>query len=123
MTSSIPDSMSFDDLQNLQTEAAKREAEETTQENTVLYDGKTQDELCEIAEKHVKTAIQECNDPMVHKVMLLDILNNMIEWHTRVAMEQENERSQICWLRDAGKIQAAATILHSVTCGPDDFTV
>ncbi len=122
MTSSIPDSMSFDELQNLQTEAQEREAQAAEERVDAIYDGKTQNEVCEIAEKHVQAAIDECNDPMVHKVMLFSMLENMIRWHTEAGMTQENERSKVAWLRDAGKFQAICNILGQVTCGPDDFT-
>ena len=129
MTSSIPDSMSFDELQNLQTEAAERDAEriEEAIKSTVtqgLYDGKTKDELIEIAEKHVQAAIEECNDPMVHKVMLFSMLENMIRWHTTVGVDVETEkRATVCWLRDAGKFQAICNILGSISVGPNDFTL
>ena len=129
MTSSIPDSMSFDELQNLQTEAAERDAERLEEaikatKTEGLYDGKTKDELIEIAEKHVQAAIEECNDPMVHKVMLFSMLENMIRWHTTVGVDVETEeRATVCWLRDAGKFQAICNILGSISVGPNDFTL
>ena len=129
MTSSIPDSMSFDELQNLQTEAAERDAERLEEaikatKTEDLYDGKTKDELIEIAEKHVQAAIEECNDPMVHKVMLFSMLENMIRWHTTVGVDGDTEeRATVCWLRDAGKFQAICNILSSISVGPNDFTL
>ena len=128
MTASIPDGISFGDLENMQQEAQKRDAERLAEEaakneDKTLFDGKTQEELCEIAEKHVQAAIEDCNDPMVHKVMLFSMLENMIRWHTMAGNDHDDERARTCWLRDAGKFQAICNILSSVSCGPDDFTI
>ena len=123
MTASIPDGISFGDLEAMQQEAQKREAEVAVENNKALYDGKTQDELIEIAERHVQAAIEECNDPMVHKVMMFSMLENMIRWHTIAGNDQDDERARTCWLRDAGKFQAACNILGQISCGPNDFTI
>jgi hypothetical protein len=53
--------------------------------------------------------------------MIILMLENMIRWHTTAGIDQDNERSTICWLRDAGKFQAAANILTAISCGSDDF--
>ena len=122
MTSSIPDGISFSDLEALR-ENAPSEETPTPKTDGPTYDGKTQDEVIEIAQKYVQKSIDECNDPMVHKIMVLEMLENMIRWHTTAGMEQEDDRSQVCWLRDAGKFQAMCNILTSISCGPDDFTI
>ena len=121
MTSSIPDGISFSDLEALRENAPTEETVKAPEGPT--FDGKTQEQVVEIAQKLVQEAIEQCNDPMIHKVMVFEIIENMIRWHTTAGIEQEDERSQVCWLRDAGKFQAIANILSSVTCGPDDFTV
>ena len=129
MTASIPDGISFGDLENMQQEAQKRDAERLAEEaakneDKTLFDGKTQEELCEIAEKHVQAAIEDCNDPMVHKVMLFSMLENMIRWHTTVGVDGDTEEpATVCWLRDAGKFQAICNILGSISVGPNDFTL
>lgn len=123
MTSSIPDGISFGDLEAMQQEAQKREAEAAAKDQETLFDGKTQDEVCEIAEKYVQAAIDDCNDPMVHKIMLFSMLENMIRWHTEAGLSQDDDRSRVCWLRDAGKFQAMCNILGAVSCGPNDFTI
>ena len=122
MTSSIPDGISFSDLEALR-ENAPTEETATPETDGPTYDGKTQDEVIEIAQKCVQQAIDECNDPMVHKIMVLEMLENMIRWHTTAGMEQDNERSTVAWLRDAGKFQAMLNILGSISCGPDDFAL
>ena len=64
---------------------------------------------------------------MVHKIMMMMIIDNFLEWHTNAGISQiENgdERSVACWLRDAGKFQALHNIiLDTITTGPNDWTV
>ena len=123
MTSSIPDGFSMGELEALH-EVARHEDDCHCEqcEDKVLFDGKTAEEVCEIAGKHLDAATDEVNDPIVHKVMAMSIIKNMIEWHTKVGIDQENERSAVAWLRDAGKFQAIMNILTEVTVGPNDFT-
>ena len=122
MTSSIPDGISFSDLEALRKDAPTEEVAEVQPEGPT-YDGKTQDQVVEIAQDLVQEAMDKCNDPMVHKVMVFEILENFIRWHTESGMTQDDDRSKICWLRDAGKFQAMCNILTTISCGPDDFTV
>jgi len=122
MTQSIPDGISFEELSQLQ-DSARHEADcHCEQCEGGPFDGKTAEQVCEIAGECLDRATEKCNDPMVHKVMALQIIENMIAWHTNVGVDQDNERSSVAWLRDAGKFQAIANILTQVTCGPNDFT-
>ena len=123
MSSSVPDSVSFDELKDLRDEAAAREAQPP--KSDAHYDGKTKEEVVDIAMDLVQEAIAKCNDPMVHKIMMMMIIDNFLEWHTKAGMNQmENgePRSVVCWLRDAGKFQAIANILDTVNTGPHDWT-
>ena len=122
MTSSIPDGISFGDLEALR-ENAPAEVEPVEKTDEPKFDGKTQQEVVDIAQHCVQDAIDQCNDPMVHKVMLFEIIENFIRWHTEAGITQDDDRSKICWLRDAGKFQAMANILSCVSVGPDDFTM
>ena len=122
MTSSIPDGISFSDLEALR-ENAPSEETPTPKTDVPTYDGKTQDEVVDIAQRLVRQAIDECNDPMVHKVMIFEMLENMIRWHTEAGITQDEDTSKICWLRDAGKFQAMCNILSCISVGPDDFTM
>ena len=138
MTSSIPDGISFGDLEAMQKDAARRDAEREVQESIerakaaaeekpdAHYDGKTRDEVIDIAASLVENALQQCNDPMVHKLMMMMIIDNFLEWHTKAGinqMEDGDTRSSVCWLRDAGKFQAIHNILDTITTGPKDWTV
>ena len=99
MTQSIPDGFSMGELEALH-ETARHEDDcrcEKCADDERLYDGKTSDEVCDIAAKHLDAATDDCNDPIVHKVMALAIIENMIAWHTKVGMDQE-KRALCCRL-------------------------
>lgn len=129
-SANIPDGFSMGELELLAQVAAQRE-EETANEcdcqssEEACFDGKTKAEVKSIVEGLLALSLEECNDPMVHKIMALEIVSNMIEWHTRQGLqevESGNERSMVAWTRDAGKFQAALGILCSISCGPNDWT-
>ena len=129
-SANIPDGFSMGELELLAQAAAandaEREAEAAKDKAEAVYDGKTRDEVIDIAGDLVQEAIDKCNDPMVHKMMMIMIIDNFLEWHTKAGlaqMEDGEERSTVCWLRDAGKFQAIANILDTVTTGPYDWTV
>lgn len=129
-SANIPDGFSMGELEFLQKVAAandaEREAEAAEAEAEFRpFDGKTQDEVIDIAADLVQAAIDQCNDPMVHKMMMSMIIDNFLRWHTQAGMnemENGNERSTVCWLRDAGKFQAIHNILDTISCGPHDWT-
>ncbi len=89
------------------------------------YDGLTKDELQVLIKKTLDTFDERCNHPVAQKLMALIIISNGIGWHTKAGnheFKQDDPKSATCWLRDAGKLQAAAQTLESVAYGPDDFT-
>ena len=127
-SANIPDGFSMGELELLAQVAAQREVEtdECESSEDAFFDGKTQEEVKSIVEGLLALSLEECNDPMVHKIMALEIISNMIEWHTRQGlqeMEEGNEKSMVCWTRDAGKFQAALGIILSIGCGPHDWTM
>ena len=114
MTSSIPDGISFGDLEKLAKEAP-------TEEDTRSF----QERCSEVAERLLDQACEEIKDPMVHKEILLEVCRRMIGWHTAIGeemFERGETQSGVCWLRDAGKFQAAMAIVHGVGLGPEDWT-
>jgi len=128
-SANIPDGFSMGELEILQQVAAANDAERDTETPQAdpkgPYDGKTQDEVIDLAADLVNAAIEQCNDPMVHKMMMSMIIDNFLEWHTKAGMsemENDNTRSTVCWLRDAGKFQAIHNILDTISCGPNDWT-
>ena len=118
MTASIPSSFNPEDLQRM------LEAKQEETERPEL----TPDQMLKVAEYCVDRALEEGggNSPVVHKLMIMMIVQRFMEWHSNCAeqmIERDETRSAICWARDAGKFQAIANILSSISVGPDDFTL
>lgn len=115
MTSSIPDGISFSDLEKLAENAPSDNQPELSFEQRCV----------QLANRLLDEAADEIKDPMIHKEMLLEICSRMIQWHTSVGeqmFEKGQEEAGVCWLRDAGKFQAAMSIVHGITLGPEDWT-
>ena len=107
-SANIPDGFSMGELELLAEAAAERETDDYTEApEEALYDGKTKSEVCDIVDNILGQSLKECNDPMVHKILALEIISNMIEWHTTAGIElfQEGEtEAAVAWTRDAGKL-------------------
>lgn len=130
-SSNIPDGFSMGELELLAQAAAHREGVETNEsdfqsDDEPLFDGQTQEEVKKIVSGLLALSLEECNDPMVHKIMALEIISNMIEWHTKQGVEymkEGNLQAATAWTRDAGKFQSALGIILSIGCGPNDWTI
>ena len=124
MTASVPDSFNLDQLSAALENAPSEDDLHTIADND---DKELTPEFIEsVAEKALDMATQECPDPLVHKVMAMMVIHRMIEWHKGIALkqlEEDNEASMGCWMRDAGKFQAVMDILTNISVGPDDFTL
>ena len=120
MTSStpeIPDGISFAKLQEFAKGAPKKN-------ETKLWDGKTQAEVIEIADKHIQESLKECGDPMVHKAMVIMILKNFLDWHRSAAMDcvsGGNTDDAAQWMQDAGEILSAARTICNLEVSTYDF--
>ena len=69
--------------------------------------------------------LNQINDPMVHKAMLIAICNNFIEFHNDVAekiAEKGDLQRAAAWMRDAGKFQSIVNIAATV-CGGMIFSL
>ena len=122
MTASIPDGMSFSDLESL-LENAPSDVTDAPQTDD---DEDTSPDLQKIADKYLELALDEENNPMVHKLMIMRALSNMVEWHNTLGFNyfEDNETDiGAAWLRDAGKFQACMDIILSIKIGPDDDCV
>ena len=121
MTSSIPDGISFSDLQKLADQAPDEQKKETS-----VY-GKqklTEEELIDLVDKAFKASFELCGDPMMNKLLMMRMAHHYIEWHTQVAGRMAEEGSTagaVNWLRDAGKFQSIMDILRAINMGPGDF--
>ena len=121
-SSSIPDGISFEDLEGLASQAAAREEiDNVSDDSDKLSCGYTREEILNVAEKHCTAALEDINDPLVHKAMCVLMLNNMLEWHSKAGMNQDSPVAQMCWHRDAGKFQAILNILDTISVGEEDF--
>ena len=129
MTSSIPDSFSTSDLEAM-LESAPKEDELKAQHS----DDCPGCPECEITEEKITAAAHEglelmcklIDDPIVHKAALMQVCNNMVQWHTKVGQRQFADSEEACgtaWMRDAGKWQAIMDIAMSISLGPNDFFV
>ena len=123
MSTSIPDGISFKDLEGL-ADNAKRE-EDVTPTPTYGENGATQADVHKMIDKFLDQAADEIHDPMVFKIFALETLSRLMGWHTNAGVDQfqhDEEQSGVCWLRDAGKLQACIAILTGITIGNDDWT-
>ena len=117
----IPDSISFGDLEKLQAEASK----EADVKPAPRFGGCTQEVIEDLVAQKLSEISEKCEHPVAHKVAMMMILDNMLEWHTRVSrslIEDGDACHAIGWARDAGKFQAIANILDTISVSDDDFT-
>ena len=118
MSTSVPDGISFSDLEALIEDAPTDivdKVEETTEEDEF---GKTVDKALDAFE-----AVS--NEPTVAKAAVMSILSRMVAWHSAVSeahMKEGEIESAIGWARDAGKFQACLNILSSISVSDDDPT-
>ena len=129
MTQSIPSSFSSEELQELLANARHEDdcqcGDCPTGEGPHGEQGLTDEQVAELAQKHLVAATEECDDPIVHKFMLHMIVNNMIAWHSRMGAQyaEMGETDQAMgWFRDAGKFQALANILDTISVSESDPT-
>ena len=117
--SQIPNSVSFSDLQgymeNAQPEPTKK-----------VVNNLTQEDIERIAGALLDKAVEDCPDPIVHKIMALGILSNLHTWHEAMAKQALEAGDAECaglTMEDAGALRVAYKILHNVSLGKSDFTI
>ena len=84
------------------------------------------DDLFEAAREACNDAVKQynCDSAVLHKAMVFNILNHMIEWHTQMAnrlIDEGHTDAAIGWARDAGKLQSVCNVLTTISLGEDDF--
>ena len=137
MTSSanIPDGFSFGELERLAKAAAEREEAEACDcgkagceecdTSGKIYGGLTRNQLCDKAEAAMDALNEVTDHPLAHKMVVLQILNNLYDWHNRVghSLIEDGDGDQAAgWLKDAGKFQAVFQLFESITVDEQDFT-
>lgn len=134
MSTNIPDQISADALNALLVEKTadniidecRAEARAEQAEKEAIFEGHTESEVITIAEAAVDCAIEECEHPIVHKVMALSILHKYIAWHETMAehaLENNDIDNAFAWSEDVGKLKQIHAMLCSVEVSPNDFTV
>ena len=121
MSTSVPDGISFADLQALAKDAPD-EADNVPTKGP--FNGLSEDELKDLVDAQLELIHNVCPDPMFAKAILWRLISNMIGWHTEAGkhqFEEDDNQAAICWLRDAGKFQAMANLLQTINVGPHDF--
>ena len=121
MSTSVPDGISFADLQALAKDAPDEAVNVPTKGP---FNGLSEDELKDLVDAHLELIHEVCPDPMFAKALLWRLANNMIGWHTEAGkyqLEEGETQAAVCWLRDAGKFQAIGNILQTINVGPHDF--
>ena len=94
-------------------------------EVTTGPDCQSDEYICEIAQEAIDLACKKSAGPMVHKVMLHQIIQHMFDWHVKMAnqlFEDGMTEQAMGWSRDAGKFQSIMNILSTISVDNDDFT-
>ena len=129
MTQSIPNSFSSDELQAMMEQAAERDAERAQSDDsdsghTYGSQELTGKQMTSAALKLIEESFDICNDPVFHKAIVVELINNMVHWHTRTGetcYEHGETVAGTHWLRDAGQFQAILALLDNISVGPGDF--
>lgn len=128
--STIPNGISSDDLKALMATAHvddEIDLNENTDEPTVetRKGSFTQSEIEALADAADEELFSICPHPIAHKVLIIQILDKMIQWHEQTSLQKlsEDEAFEAAgWAADAGKLHAVKTLLESVSFGSQDFT-
>ena len=107
----IPDQISASDLAAYLSDK-QHEAEERCDAEVVF----------DIADKHLEAMLAELQDPIVHKVAALLVLDRLIRWHRNMAEMNSGQTESLGWAQDSGRLSAAYDLLREVDLGKQDFT-
>ena len=120
MTSSIPDSFNLDELQAMLDSAPSENEVSDSVSNS------NSDSILDDVESAMAAVNRITDQALAHKLVAIQILQNLFEWHDRVGAKcirnAESDQAK-GWLKDAGKFQAIMNILQTISVDDDDFTV
>ena len=121
---STPDSISTSDLMAFAEQAIERqEVEDAKKVNGPFPNGLTEEQYHDAVLDGLKELHDGLCHPMFAKIVSLELLNKLVQWHSDRATEEFADGDPdcgICWARDAGKIQAAMENIIQVML-PDDY--
>ena len=121
MSTSVPDGISFADLQKLAKDAPDDSAIVPTDGP---FNGLSEEELKDLIDTWLENMHEANGHPMFAKAIVWRIISNMVDWHTaggKHQLDNDETESGVCWLRDAGKFQSILNILQSINVCDDDF--
>ena len=129
MTQSTPDSFSTEQLEELLKSAPSDNDNHSLNEKDpkAPYNGHSQ----QVLTADIRAAVAELdqkfnNHPMVMKALIADCLVDLIHLHTEIGLhqfkEEDDDKAAVCWLRDAGKLQAALSQILEVEMNDDFMT-
>ena len=127
MTNSVPDSFSQADLEQMLKRAPKDSANSDAKKASEgPFNGHGRKELVRDVRSSIEKLDEKYNNhPMVMKTLVIENLCDLISMHSDFGVQQfkdGDEKAAVCWLRDAGKLQAALSQMLEVEL-PDDFTI
>ena len=115
MNSSIPDSISTSDLQNLIETATP---EKPSMENA------TDEEMLNFVVDKIEALTDEFGTTFSYKLIadycIYELLQHHNEAYAKYFKEGESQAA-LCWARDAGHLQVIGKTLRDIQCGPTDF--
>ena len=117
MTSSIPDGLSFADLQAMMKDAVDPEEAQAKPETM------THEEIGALVVPAVMSVREDVGDISAYKHIAMFALYKLFDFHNDVSkseMEDQDFESALCWARDAGWLQVCMNTLRNVGCGPND---
>ena len=121
---STPDSISTSDLMAFAEQAIERqESEDAKKVDGPFPNGLSEEEYHDAVISKLQDLHNDFCHPMFAKIVSLELLNKLVEWHSDRATEEFADGDPdcgICWARDAGKIQAAMENIVQVML-PDDY--
>jgi len=121
MSTSVPDGISFADLQALAKDAPDDSASVPTKGP---FSGLNEQQLKDLVDEMLNSIHETNPHPMFAKAIIYRLINNLLEWHTVAGMSQiadDEAENGMYWLRDAGKFQSMLCTLSTIHIGEGDF--
>ena len=81
-------------------------------------------EMLDRVEAEVDKLFDTLPDPLLHKLVVLNLLSRLLTWHETIAEQHLQNKCEVslAWAADAGRLAAAHGIIRKVAIGENDFT-
>ena len=120
MTSSIPDSISRDELLRIQVNAEP----DFVPAETPAMQNASNDEKISFVIDQVEALTDEFGTIFSYKLVADYCIYKLFQHHNEAFssyFKGGNEETSLHWARDAGQFQVMGNTLRNILCGPDDF--